>query len=556
MRLKKKTYAIALLLLNYLSTDAQLFDDKKEFTRADTLRGMLTPDRACYDVKYYHLDIKLNTDSESISGYNDIYFKVEQPFSLMQVDLSKKLKIEKIVFGKYDSLSYSREFNAIHIQLPYTLKKDSLATLKIIYSGKPRVGKMLPWDGGLTWRKDQDGNPWVAVACQGAGASLWWPNKDHQSDEPDSMLISVTVPDSLMNISNGRLRSVDNLHNGTSRYNWFVSKPINNYDVTFNMGKFVHFSDSHISGDNEVLTLDYYVKPYNLEKAKKQFEQVKPMLKCFEKYFGKYPFYKDGYKLVETPYLGMEHQSAVAYGNNYQTGYYGSDFSGIGVDFDYIIIHESAHEWWGNNITTKDIADMWIHEGFASYAEVLYTECMYDSAKASDYANAQIKKIQNEAPVIGPYNVNTEGSGDMYPKGLAMLNTLRHVIHNDSLWFSVIKGLQTEFAYQTITSKDVENYISKKCKTDYSYIFDQYLRHTKIPKLEITFLEKGKNPKIEYRWIADVENFKMPVMITTQKDKWEFIYPTTQKQVMELKKINWGDVKVADRLFYVDVELK
>lgn len=322
-------------------------------TKADSLRGYLSPLRTCYKVIYYHLDVLINPDSESIQGSNTIVFKVDSSFDKMQVDLFANMNVDSIIDQDGTRLSFSREFGAVFINMPRQLGKDTIHQIVFYYSGKPQIAVNPPWDGGFIWKKDSRGNPWVMVTCQGTGASLWWPNKDHQTAKPDSMLLSVTVPKGLEDISNGRLRSKVELPNGERLWNWFISYPINNYNVTINIGKYAHFSDVYTSSDSSKLTLDYYVMPENLQKAKKQFEQVKTMLACYEKYFGKYPFYRDGYKLIESSHNGMEHQTAVAYGNHYLLGYEGRASSAVGLNFDFIIIHESAHEWWGNSVTAR-----------------------------------------------------------------------------------------------------------------------------------------------------------------------------------------------------------
>ncbi len=535
---------------------AQLQHDAKEpvFTRADTLRGMLTPLRTCYDVKYYNLYVRIDTSDHSIKGSNVIYFKAVNDFNKMQVDLFPNMKIDRIEFEKYDSLKYTREFGAVFISFPEKLLKDKYYRIKIYYHGVPQEAKNPPWDGGFVWAEDNNGNPWIAVACQGTGASLWWPNKDHQSDEPDSMLINISVPASLEEVSNGRLRSTEPETGDYKKYTWFVSYPINNYDVTFNIAKYAHFSDFHIEPDGDTLTLDYYVLPYNLEKAKKQFVQAKSMLNCFEKYFGSYPFVRDGYKLVETPYLGMEHQSAVAYGNKYLNGYLGNSAAEIGMKFDFIIIHESAHEWWGNSITSKDIADMWIHESFGQYCEALYVECMYGRLDALDYINAHKSRVMNNRPIIGHYNVNNEGSGDMYPKGMLMLNTLRSVIDNDGEWFKLIKDLYQHFKYQTVTAEDIVDFVNKETGRDFTYFFDQYLRYPHLPKLELKSEHKDGKEEVAYRWHADVKNFNMPIKVTTSPGEFEFIYPSESWKTLTLEGMTADQFKVAEDLFYVDVE--
>lgn len=525
------------------------------FTRADTLRGMLTSLRTCYDVTYYHLDVKVDPETKTIAGSNTIQFKVVSNFDKMQIDLVEKMKIDKIMFGD-KSLSYEREHGAVFVQFPEKFETGNLHSIRVFYSGKPQKASRPPWDGGFVWSKDENNNPWVAVTVQGDGAYLWWPNKEHQSDEPDSMLLSVTVPEGLMNISNGRLRKKTELPEGWTRWDWFMSYPINNYNVTLNIGKYAHFDDIYVNEDGDTLTLDYYVMPYNLDKAKKQFQEVKPMLACFEKLFGKFPFYKDGYKMVESPHLGMEHQTAIAYGNKFRYGYKGKGSSEVGITFDFIIIHESAHEWWGNSVTSKDIADMWIHESFGAYSEALYVECIHGYEAGLQYQNGKKQDVRNDRPIIGTYDVNHQGSGDMYPKGSLFLNTLRHVIDNDSLWFEVIHGIASEFKYQTITTNDIVEFVNLKTGKDFSYLFEQYLKNINIPELEITVTKKGNKVTARYRWEADVADFKMPIKVTTSRGKFEFIYPTHSWQTTELGDIHPDEFKVAEDLFYVDVKMR
>ncbi|HTY35996.1 MAG TPA: M1 family metallopeptidase [Bacteroidota bacterium] len=523
------------------------------FTRADTLRGAWSPERSCYDLTYYHLDVRVDPSKQWIGGSNDIYFRVTTPFTTMQIDLFKNMEIEKVVLDEGATVPFTREFNAVFITLPKAPEVGSIHHVKVFYGGNPQVAKNPPWDGGLTWSKDQSGNPWVVVTCQGTGASLWWPNKDHQADEPDSMLISIAVPKGLEDISNGRLRAKTELPDGWTRYDWFVSYPINNYCVTINVGKYAHFSDTY--GKNPALTLDYYVMPQNLEAAKKTFAQVKTMMAAYEKYFGKYPFYRDGYKLIECQHPGMEHQSAVAYGNKWLGGYLGFAPSATGLKFDFIIIHESAHEWWGNAITSKDVADMWIHESFGAYAEALYVESQWGYEEALKYINGKKPNVRNLEPIIGKYGVQNEGAGDMYDKGQLVLNTFRSVLDNDDLWFSILKGLQDKFRYTTITADDVIRFVNEKTGKDYTYFFNQYLRTPKIPQLDVSLTFKGDSVMATYRWSADVQDFHMPVKVTTAPGKFEFIYPTTAWQRMVVGSMEPTEFKVDENRFYVNLRL-
>ena len=528
----QKIYALILVLVCLFPNTSCSQGLIPLFSRADTLRGTLSEFRSSYDISYYHLNIKLDIENKFISGSNLFKFKAVNDINRLQFDLFDNLKVERVVYqGK--ELPFKREFNAVFIDFPNTIKNGNTDEFTVFYSGKTIIAKRAPWDGGFSYAKDKQGKPWVAVSCQGFGASSWWPTKDHQSDEVDSMMISVSVPKGLMNVSNGRLRSTENTDPNYTRYNWFVSYPINNYNVSLNIADYVHFDDSY-AGENGNLTLDYYVLKENLEKAKKQFNaNVKPMFKSFENWFGPYPFYRDGFKLIETPYLGMEHQSAVAYGNKYQNGYLGRDLSGtgLGMGWDYIIIHEAGHEWFGNNITAKDIADMWIHEGFTMYSEALFVEGRDGKNAGARYIAGVRKNIRNDQPIIGPYGVNQEGSGDMYPKGANLIHMTRTIIDNDQKWREILRGLNKEFGLKTSTTEDIVGYISRKSNKEFAKIYDQYLNYKNIPKLE--FKTQGK--QTQYRWQADVKDFNMPLRIKSD-EKYTWIYPTREWKKITLKK--------------------
>ncbi len=542
----KCIYALTFFCLVALSANAQLLEEKQAYGRADSLRGYLSPMRTCYDINFYHLAIKINIDQQSISGSNEFKFTATSDFTKLQFDLFANFKVEKVVYqGK--PLTFKRELNAVFVNFPL-VKKGSKNSFTVYYSGKPTIAKRAPWDGGFVFAIDAAGKPWVATACQGVGASIWWPNKDHQADEVDSMLISISVPKGLKDVSNGRLRKVTELKDGYSRFDWFVANPINNYDVALNVGDFVHFDDVY-EGEKGKLTLDYWVLPENLEKAKVQFAaNVKPMLKAFEHWFGPYPFYEDGYKLVESPHLGMEHQSAVAYGNKYQNGYLGRDMSttGTGLKWDFIIIHESGHEWFGNNITSKDLADMWIHEGFTNYSESLFTESVFGKQAGQEYIQGTRKSIQNLLPVQGVYNVNREGSGDMYPKGGNLLNMVRTIIDDDEKWRSILRGLNKEFYHSTVNASDVIGYINKQSGKDFTKVFDQYLKYTNLPIIEIRVQEN----RVFARWIADVKGFEMPVKLRIKGSEFKFFNLNTTFKSIELPGATKDNVEV-DFNYYI-----
>jgi aminopeptidase N len=516
---------------------------------------MLTPERSCYDVRFYHLDVRIDPATRSLSGSNTIYFTVVFPSLTLQLDLFSNLIIHRITLDEgSEPLACRRDSNTVYVLLPGPLPAGTTHALRVDYGGEPIVARNPPWQGGFTWENDAGGEPWVVVTCQGTGASLWWPVKDHQSDEPDSMLISVTVPPGLENISNGRLRTRVQLPSGWTRFDWFVSAPINTYNVTVNIGRYVHFREYYV--DRETLTLDYYVFPENLERSRKHFAQVRTMMQCYEKAFGPYPFYADGYKLVECPHTGMEHQSAVAYGNRYLGGYRGRASSAVGLSFDFIIMHESAHEWWGNSLTAFDVADMWIHESFAAYAEALYVECTAGREQALTYINAKRPNVRNDRPMIGTPNVDNPGSGDMYDKGQLVLNTLRSVLDNDSLWFELLRGLQRRFRYATATAEDILAFTNSTTGRDLRFFFDQYFRTTRLPVLEVLLTRQGERTTAHYRWKADVTDFRMPVKATDARGEMVLIYPTTTWQTMSLGTLDPSAFRVADELFYIETSIR
>lgn len=519
------------------------------YSHEDSLRGMLTPLRSCYDVFYYSLDIKLDVKKRSITGSNQIHYLVSSDFDSLQIDLSRRLKVEKIVFQGVE-LPFRREADAVFVKYPKTQSTGSKGMLECYYSGSPIVAKSPPWDGGFVWKKDLNGNDWIGVACEGTGASVWWPCKDHLSDEPDSMEMTFKVPAGLMCVSNGNLRKSIVQDDGTTAWRWFVSYPINNYNVTVNLAHYTHFTDQYIR-ETDTLALDYYVLTDNRNQAEPQFLQVNSMLACFEEYFGNYPFEHDGFALVETNYWGMEHQGAIAYGNNYVNNKWG---------FDYIIIHESAHEWWGNSVSCTDMANLWIHESFATYAEALYVECMQGKQAATDYLISQRWNISDKSPIIGPMDVNYKSSdNDLYYKGSWMLHTLRNVLGNDSLFFVTIKNIQLYFKYKTVTTDELIKYINLQLGRDFTGFFDQYLRHASPPILEYRTSKKGMDTKLEYRWKVDVDQFWMPVEVVSSysysfgKISKSFIRiePGNQWKSVVLHNLNPEDFDVNTDLFYV-----
>ena len=528
--MKNITFIFYLLILfsNHIFSQG-LMEDKLIPSRQDSLRGSITTEREWWDLTYYHLDIEVNPDKKYIQGSNTVGYKVLRSHQIMQIDLQEPMKITSVEFeGK--KLEFTREGNAYFIKIKSDQHQGDINYLKINYEGFPKEAVRAPWDGGLSWKKDINGNHFVATSCQGLGASVWWPNKDHMYDEVDSMLISVNVPKKLTNVSNGRLRSVEEFEN-TKTFNWFVSNPINNYGVNINIGDYVKFSEIY-DGEKGKLDIDSYVLSYNLEKAKNQFKQVPMMIEAFEYWFGPYPFYEDSFKIVEVPYLGMEHQSSITYGNEFKNGYLGRDLSGTGwgLKFDYIIIHEGGHEWFANNITYKDIADMWIHEGFTCYSENLYLDYFFGVEAASEYVIGTRRGISNKKPIIGQYDVNREGSSDMYSKGANLLHTIRQIVNDDELWRETLRGLNKEFYHKTVTTDEIEKYISKTVNYDLSSVFDQYLRDIRIPTLEY----KIEDNRMFYRWTNVIDGFNMPIEIKIN-NKSKLIYPSEKFDFLKLK---------------------
>ncbi len=536
----------SIIIIAILMLPAMLWSQRADFTSQDSLKGAITPERAWWDLSYYHLFVDVDPDRQFIKGKNEVHYHVLDSLQLMQIDLQPPLKIDRIVQDGRP-LSFRSEGNAHFITLEKKQDIGSLQKIDIEFSGNPREAPFPPWKGGFTWSKDSNGKHFVATTSQGIGASIWWPNKDHMYDEVDSMRLSIRAPKELVAVGNGKLEMLEEEAEHHVAH-WVVKNPINNYGVNINLGDYANFKDSY-DGLKGELELNYYVLRENLEKAKVQFAQVKPMLEAFEHWFGPYPFYEDSFKLVEVPYLGMEHQSSVTYGNQYLNGYLGKDLSrtGWGLKFDFIIIHEAGHEWFANNITCKDNADMWIHEAFTAYSENLFLDYHYGTEAAADYVIGTRANIQNDRPVIGVYHVNYPGSSDMYYKGSNMLHTLRQLVEDDDLWREVLTGLNKEFYHQTVSTEQIENYISHKTSKDLSAFFNQYLRTTDIPLLEY----KIEDELLSYRYSGVVEDFDMPVKTYINgQEKW--IFPNNQWKTESAE----GLIKSfeIDRNFYIESE--
>jgi aminopeptidase N len=544
----------SVLFISTLSGYAQLSSQKTTYTHADSLRGSISKERIWWDALHYELSVKFDIPNKSISGSNSITYKVLSPFQTMQIDLMEPLQIDSII-QEHKKLNYKKDGNAYFINLIQQQFIFEINKIAIYYHGVPIEAINPPWDGGVVWKQDAENNPWVSVACQGTGSSIWFPNKEHQYDEPDSVTMHFTADDKLEVVSNGRHIQDVNLGNGYITHTWKVSSPINNYNIIPYIGKYAHSHESY-KGLNGPLDVDLYFLSYDMQKAREHvLPELLKTIEAFEYWFGPYPFYKDGFKMVEAPYLGMEHQSAIAYGNQFKNGYLGFDMSGsgVGLKFDYIVVHETSHEWFGNNITTKDIADMWVHEGFGNYSEVLFSEYWYGKEAADKYVQGIRTNIENNSPMIGVYNVNEEGPGDMYNKGANLIHTIRQVIDNDSLFRQILIGLNSHFYHQVVRTEQIENYISENSGKDFSKVFDQYLRTIQIPQLEYKIIKEGKKSFLSYHWTNCIDGFNMPVKVKIN-DAYQFIYPTAEwNKILLTKNFMIDATNFVDPNFYVTV---
>ena len=541
---------VLLLGLISITTNAQVLNNKQEFTRQDSLRGTNNEFRNWWDVKKYKVSVEPDYQSKSIKGKTTIIFDKTAPqqSDLLQIDLQDPMMVSAVKLNGKKISDFKRDGNVYFINVGKNIKNTS-NQLELEYNGNPRVAVRAPWDGGWIFAKDEKGRDWMSVAVQGLGASAWFPNKDYLGDEPDNgMELEIIAPKDLVGVGNGRLVSKKE-KNGKTISTWKVVNPINNYNIIPYIGHYVNFKDT-FEGEKGKLDLDYYVLDYNIDKAKSQFEQAKLMLKSFEHWFGPYPFYEDSFKIVEAPHLGMEHQSGIAYGNKFENGYLGRDLSGSGwgLKWDFIIVHEAGHEWFGNNITEKDVADMWIHEAFTAYSETLFTETYHGKEAASEYVRGTRKAIQNDIPIIGVYGVNQEGSGDMYYKGANMIHTLRTWMNNDEKFRQMLRGLNKEFYHQTVTTEQIENYIAKFSGLNLNTFFNQYLRTIKVPILEL----KQNGNKVEYRYTNVVDGFAMPLRL---KDSEVTINPTTNWQTINNSTITKAIEVTINPNYYIDTHI-
>jgi len=525
---------------------AQIFREPV-FTHADSVRGTWGPTRDWWDVTFYDLHVRVSPADSSIAGWNGITYRVTKPGREMQIDLQLPMQLDSMVMeGR--KLQARRDGSAFFVTLPSQQRTGESHTVTVYYHGKPRVAVRPPWDGGFQWTRDDVGQPWISTSNQGLGASVWWPTKDHPTEEPDSQRVAITVPTPMVDVSNGRLRSSTVNADGTTTWEWFSNEPINNYGISVNAGEYAHWQQIY-QGENGPLTMDFWPLAVHEDLARSHWTQAVTMMRCFEHWFGPYPFYEDGYKLVEAPYLGMEHQTAVTYGNRFGNGYLGTDLSGtgLGLQWDYIIVHESAHEWFANNITAADDADMWLHEGFAMYAEGLFTECLTGSKESgATYIRGVRAGISNDRPIQGIYGVNFPGSSDMYNKGANVLHTIRQIVNDDEKWRQVLRGLNREFHFETVTSAQVEGYITRESGKDLALVWDQYVRTTMIPRLEYRL--EGR--RLFYRWANVVDGFHMPVRATLGPDRMDWLRPTQEWQSVDTDLTSAADFRV-DPNFYV-----
>jgi len=524
---------------------APLYGSAQEITfeRGDSLMGSHSDERKWWDVTHYDLYAKFDPENKTIFGKNKTTYKVLSTHQSLQIDLQTPMILDSVIQDN-KKCTWTKEDDAYFIQLTQIQTVGTIQEITFYFHGSPKVAKMPPWKGGMIWQKDNNDNPWMSIACQGMAASVWFPNKDHMYDEPDSVSMSITAPADLVTVAGGRLRSIKSNPDATKTYHWAVVNPINNYNIIPYIGKYVNIQDT-FQGEGGVLDINYWVLDYNKEKATEHFKQTKSMLRCFESWFGKYPFYEDGYKLVESPHLGMEHQSAIAYGNRFKQGYMGRDLSGTGwgMKWDFIIVHESGHEWFGNNISARDVADNWIHEGFTAYSENLYTEYLYGKTAGAEYVVGTRKAVINDKPIIGPYGVNKNGSGDMYYKAANMLHTIRQMVHDDSKWKAFLRDINKTFWHKTTDTHEVESYMTNYLGIKLEKVFDQYLRTTEIPVFQYT---QDKN-KLKYQWSNSVAGFDMPIEVMSKGEKIK-ITPSEKWQTIKLKSTDKIEV---DKNYYV-----
>jgi len=516
-----------------------------ELTPNNLLMGYLNENRSSYRVSFYDINIDFNLEKKSINGFVTIKAESLNDLRKLQIDLAKNLKISRISYKDVD-LNFSREYDAVLIDFPDYIKKGDIFEFTVFYNGIPQGADNPPWAGGFTWSKDKEERDWIAVSCEGEGARIWWPNKDHITAEGDSVRMAYTVPSNVVAVGNGKLRSVKSKNN-KSTYEWFVNNPINNYNISVQIGNYVAVQDTLIK-ENEVHYINHYVLDYNEELAANYFIQSKEVIRFYEKYFGDYQWYEDGYKLIEVPYLGMEHQSAVTYGNGFSlyNGVRSKSWPMYGV-IDPLIIHETGHEWFGNSVTASDPTHIWIHEGMQVYSESLYFEDKFDSYDVGvHYLNSIKNRIVNEIPIVGNENENHWAlNGDTYMKGAWIMHTLRSVINDDAVWFEILKEFMIENAKGFANTKDFFDKVYEKTSLDLWYFAEQYFYTPNQPQLEYY----QTNSEFFYRWSNVNDNFIMPIDLLVNG---KTIRALPSQEFQSIKITKHSQVEVMDWKFYVE----
>ena len=485
------------------------------FTSKDSPIGQPDSDRAGYDIFFYDLDLNLDPDRKRIDGTVDIHFRTVDSLTGLQLDLYENLAVTGMKLSG-DDVSWSRKERAVNVSLLHALIPGHDYVLRVEYGGKPTESKKPPLSDGVVWGKDNDGKPWAGVACETGGGSLWFPCKDHLSDEPDSVRLSLTVPAGLTVVSNGIMKSHTSGQE-KERYTWQTGYPVNTCSITFYAGKYEHLRDTMLTSEG-VLDLDYYVLPGNLERAKNHFLQVKDIISLYDRSYGPYPWMSEGFRLVESPFEGMGYQTAIAYGSGY------SDRAWLGGD--YVIVHEAAHEWWGNAVSVSDYSDIWLQDGFATYSEILFAESKLGYENSLLYARYNIAAlIKNRFPVAGPAGVSYRNTGDKdsHNKGAMILHTIRNIVNDSTLFFHILQTFYSEHAGSShVTSDDFIRVLEGKTGNAWQKFFGVYLYRREVPVLHWYYSPAGiesvsgtpfgsGGPVIAAKWTGVPEGFSMPV---------------------------------------------
>jgi len=515
-----------------------------ELTPNNNLIGNLNENRSSYRVSFYDINIDFDIDHKSLAGFVTIKAESIRDLNKLQIDLAENLNIKKITYENKE-LSFSREFDAILIDFNSTIVKGSIFEFTVFYDGIPQSADNPPWAGGFTWSKDKNGRDWIAVSCEGEGARIWWPNKDHITAEGDSVRMKYTVPSNTVAVGNGKLRNIITKNN-KSTYEWFVGNPINNYNISVQIGNYVAVQDTFIK-DDTIHNMNHYVLDYNKELASNYFTQSKEVIRFYEKYFGDYQWYEDGYKLIEVPYLGMEHQSAVTYGNGFSiyNGVRSKSWPMYGV-IDPLIIHETGHEWFGNSVTASDPTHIWIHEGLQVYSEAIYFEDKFKSYEVGvHYLNTLKNRIVNEVPIVGNENENHWAlHGDTYMKGAWVMHTLRSTINDDKSWFEILKEFMEENAKGFVNTRDFFDKVNEITGDDYWYFAEQYFYSSAQPELEYYQTDN----EFFYRWNNVNENFSMPIDLLINGSSTR-VFPTKKFKSFNISK--HSQIEVMEWKYYV-----